>query len=63
MLGGESNQVAVAQPVVLVRELDLLGAEFAAFGSEVLCAGVEPVDLDVRGVGDQGNIVNVAGLG
>src|SRR5437016_5789577 len=37
--------------------------EFASYGAQVLGAAVEPVDLDVRGVGDQGNPARVAALG
>lgn len=47
VLFGERDQVSFAQPVVLVRQRNLRPSEFAAFNAEVLCAGVEPVDLDV----------------
>jgi hypothetical protein len=31
-------------------------------GAEVLCAGVEPVDLPVGGVGEKGDVVPGGGL-
>jgi hypothetical protein len=63
VLFGERDQVSFAQPVVLVGQRNLRLSEFAAFGAEVLGAGVEPVDLDVRRVGDQRDVADVACLG
>jgi hypothetical protein len=62
VLGREGDQVALTQPVVLVRQLQLAMTEFASLGTQMLGAGVEPVDLDVRRVGDQCDITNVACL-
>jgi hypothetical protein len=45
------------------REREFVGAEFAALGAEVLCAGVEPVDLLVGGVRDQGDLADVVVFG
>ena len=45
--------VALADAVVDAGYLDLEIAEFAALCTVVLGAGIEPVDLLVRGVGDQ----------
>src|ERR1700761_7322525 len=45
------------------REREFVGAEFAALGAEVLCAGVEPVDLLVGGVRDQGYLADVVVFG
>ncbi|HEV7938958.1 MAG TPA: hypothetical protein VGP18_13160 [Solirubrobacteraceae bacterium] len=40
------------------REWEFVGAEFVALGAEVLRAGVEPVDLLVRGVRDRRDFVD-----
>jgi hypothetical protein len=45
-----------------VGQRDLVVAEFAALRAEVLCAGVEPVDFRVRGVGDQRDLADIASL-
>ena len=63
VLGGEGDEVALAEPVVLVGQLDSSVSEFAALGPEVLGAGVETVDLHVRAVGDQRDAADGAGLG
>ena len=62
VLGGERDEVALAQPVVACAERDLALAEFAALGAQVLRASVEPVNLVVRGVCDQRDLADVAGL-
>jgi hypothetical protein len=53
VLLGECDQVALPQAVMLVGQPKLVGSEFAALCAQVLSTSVEPVDLVVRGVGDQ----------
>lgn len=62
VLLGERDQVPFAEPVVLVGQLDLPVPEFAPLGTEVLGAGVQPIDLMVRGVRDQCDLSRVAGF-
>src|ERR1700722_9650606 len=55
--------VAGADAVVHAWDLGFDVAEFAALGSVVLSASVEPIDLKVRRIGDQRDLADRNGLG
>ena len=57
------HPVALADAVVDAGHRDFELAEFAALCAVVLGAGVEAVDLLVRGVGDQRDLARSGGLG
>lgn len=48
---------------MLVRQLHLGVAELASLGSKMLSAGIEPIHLHVRGVGDQRDLTDIPCLG
>ena len=58
MLGDQRHAVALTDAVVHAGDLGLSVAEFAALEAMVLRPGVEPVDLHIRRIRDQRNLLD-----